>query len=195
MDKTVEPIAIIGLGCRFPGADNPQAFWRLLRDGVDAITEVPADRWLLEHYYDESPQVPGKTNARWGGFLSDVDHFDPDFFGISPREAVRMDPQQKLMLEVVWEALEDANQPADKLAGTHTGLFVGVMNDDHAQRHLPHPELVDPYLGAGSSAAIVANRISYLLDLQGPSILVNTLCSSSLVAVHLACQSLRSGDS
>ncbi|MCM3904759.1 MAG: type I polyketide synthase [Pyrinomonadaceae bacterium] len=188
--RKMEPIAIIGIGCRFPRAENPEAFWHLLRDGVDAISEVPPSRWRLADYYDVDPQAPGKTNARWGGFLADVDHFDPHFFGISPREAVRMDPQQRLMLEVVWEALEDAGQTAQQLSGSRTGVFVGVMNDDHAQRHMPYPELVDPYLGAGSSAAIIANRISYLLDLQGPSLVVDTLCSSSLVAVHLACQSL-----
>src|SRR5207249_5559238 len=128
-----EPIAIIGLGCRFPGAGDPEAFWRLLRDGVEAITEVPRDRWDVNAFYDLNPATPGKMNTRWGGFLEQVDLFDPHFFGIAPREAERMDPQQRLLLEVVWEALEDAGQAPDRLAGSATGVFVGISSSDYSR--------------------------------------------------------------
>ena len=191
-----ESIAIVGIGCRFPGADGPEAFWRLLRDGVDAIGEVPGDRWNLAVFYDPDPATPGKMSTRWGGFLERVDEFDARFFGIAPREAARMDPQQRLLLEVAWEALEDAGQAPDRLAGSDTGVFVG-----HQQQRLlrcsstPIRAAIDAYTGTGSAASIAANRLSYVLDLRGPSMAVDTACSSSLVAVHLACQSLRSGES
>ena len=134
-----EPIAIIGIGCRFPGANDPRAFWQLLRDGVDAITEVPAERFDLNAFYDPDPQAPGKINTRWGGFLDQVDQFDPHFFGISPREAARMDPQQRLLLEVAWEALEDAGQVRERLAGTQTGVFIGISNNDYGRMQLSDP--------------------------------------------------------
>jgi len=189
MDQ-VEPIAIIGIGCRFPQADNPVAFWQLLRDGVDAITQVPAERWNVNDFYHEDVSMPGKTNTRWGGFLRELDQFDPDFFRLSPREARRMDPQQRILLEVAWEALEDAGQTLEHLSGTRTGIFVGVMNTDFARIYLDDLNRIDTYIGAGSASAIVANRVSYVFDFQGPSMVVDTLCSSSLVAIHLACQSL-----
>src|SRR5262245_44706037 len=130
-----EPIAIIGMGCRFPGgADNPEAFWRLLQNGVDAISEVPRDRWEIDRYYDPDPLAPGKMSTRWGGFLTDgLDQFDPHFFGISPREAIDLDPQHRLLLEVSWEALEQAGQAPDRLAGSRTGVFVGICSSDYAQ--------------------------------------------------------------
>ena len=132
-----EPIAVIGIGCRFPGgADDPENFWRLLSDGVDAITEVPPDRWDLARYYDPDPDAPGKMNTRHGGFLAGVDRFDPHFFNISPREALSMDPQQRLLLEVSWEALEHAAQSPEKLEGGRTGVFVGICNADYRQRLL-----------------------------------------------------------
>jgi len=186
----VVPVAIIGLGCRFPGAANPQAFWQLLQGGTDAITEVPRDRWNVDTFYDPNPAKPGKMNTRWGGFLDRVDGFDPHFFGISPREAARMDPQQRLMLEVAWEALEDAGQPVESLAGTHTGVFVGIATNDYGRIQLRDAKQIDGYVGTGGAMSIAANRISYLFDLKGPSLAVDTACSSSLVAVHLACQSL-----
>lgn len=192
--QTSEPIAIVGIGCRFPGADGPEAFWSLLRDGVDAITEVPAERWNLSDFYDESPNVPGKMNTRWGGFVKDVAGFDTEFFGISPREAARIDPQQRLLLEVTWEALEDCGQIPRLLAGTKCGVFVGISTNDYSQFQLSDPALVDAYLGTGNAFSISANRLSYFLDLHGPSVAVDTACSSSLVAVHLACQSLRNGE-
>ena len=190
-----EPIAIIGIGCRFPGANDPAAFWQLLRDGVDAIREVPADRFDQRAFYDPDPMAPGKMNTRWGGFLGQVDQFDANFFGISPREAVRMDPQQRLLLEVTWEALQDAGQVPERLAGTQTGVFIGIATNDYGRLQWNDLARIDAYAGTGNALSIAANRISYLFDFRGPSIAMDTACSSSLVAVHLACSSLRSGES
>lgn len=191
-----EPIAIIGMACRFPGgANSPQAFWQLMGKGVDAISEVPANRWDIDALYDPNPATPGKMTTRWGGFLDQVDEFDADFFGISPREATRMDPQQRLFLEVAHEALEAAGQVRDQLAGSQTGVFVASYHNDYAQLQYADLMQIDAYTSTGSAHSIVANRLSYLLNLQGPSITVDTACSSSLVAAHLACQSLRSGES
>ena len=128
----LEPIAVIGLSCRFPGAKSPDGFWRLLKDSVDAISEVPRQRWNIDAYYDPDPTATGKISSRWGGFLEDVELFDADFFGISPREAVSMDPQQRLLLEIAWESLEDAGQTSEKLAGSKTGVFVGISNSDYS---------------------------------------------------------------
>ncbi|MCB9100063.1 MAG: amino acid adenylation domain-containing protein [Anaerolineales bacterium] len=191
-----EPIAIVGMSCRFPGANSLQEFWQLLRDGVDAITEVPAERWDIAAYYDPEPGLPGKMYTRWGGFLTNVDQFDPQFFGISPREAISMDPQQRLLLEVSWEALEHAGHAPASLNGSRTGVFVGIGNYDYAQLQvkLADPARVSSYSGSGSSLSVAAGRLSYILGLQGPSMAVDTACSSSLVALHLACQSLRAGE-
>ncbi|MGE3267190.1 MAG: SDR family NAD(P)-dependent oxidoreductase [Chloroflexota bacterium] len=193
-----EPIAIVGLGCRFPGgAHDPEIFWQLLRDGVDAIREVPADRWDIDAYFDPDADAPGKMNTRWGGFLDGVDQFDPQFFGIAPREAASMDPQQRLLLEVAWEALERAGQAPARLVGSRTGVFVGISGNDYARLHLEAGGLagLDAYHVSGVAHSIAAGRLSYVLGLQGPSMSVDTACSSSLVAVHLACQSLRQGES
>jgi myxalamid-type polyketide synthase MxaE and MxaD len=190
-----EPIAIVGIGCRFPGANDPAAFWQLLRDGVDAIREVPADRFDQHAFYDPDPATPGKMNTRWGGFLGQVDRFDANFFGISPREALRMDPQQRLLLEVTWEALQDAGQVPERLAGTQTGVFIGISTNDYGRLQWDDLERIDAYAGTGNALSIAANRISYLLDFRGPSLAIDTACSSSLVAVHLACRSLRNGES
>jgi acyl transferase domain-containing protein/acyl-CoA synthetase (AMP-forming)/AMP-acid ligase II/acyl carrier protein len=190
----LDTIAIIGLGCRFPGADNPDEFWELLRNGVDGISEVPTSRWDLQRFYDPNRATPGKMNTRWGGFLKQVDQFDPYFFGISPREASRMDPQQRLLLEVAWEALEHAGQAPDGLAGSQTGVFVGISSSDYSRLQFSDPSYIDAYAGTGNAHSIAANRLSYQLDLRGPSIAIDTACSSSLVAVHLACQSLRNGE-
>jgi acyl transferase domain-containing protein/acyl carrier protein len=189
-----EPIAIIGMGCRFPGAASPQEYWQLLRLGRDAVTEVPADRWNAGSLYDPDPAAPGKMNTRWGGFLEQVDRFDPLFFGISPREAMQMDPQQRLILEVAWESLEDAGQVPERLVGTPTGVFIGIMTSDYAQTRLGDLSVIDAYTGTGNAYCLTANRISYQLGFSGPSLAVDTACSSSLVAVHLACQSLRAGE-
>lgn len=190
-----EPIAIIGIGCRFPGgANDPKAFWRLLCEGVDAITEVPAGRWNLHDFYDAELSTPGKMSTRWGGFLEQVDQFDPYTFGISAHEAERMDPQQRLLLEVAWEALEDGGVAPQRLRQTKTGVFVGISTNDYGRLQMSDPLLVDAYAGTGNSFSIAANRLSYFFDLRGPSMAVDTACSSSLVAVHLACQSLRNGE-
>jgi len=190
-----EPIAIIGIGCRFPRANNPAAFWQLLRDGVDAICEVPADRFDQHAFYDPDPAVPGKMNTRWGGFLEQVDQFDPNFFGISPREALSMDPQQRLLLEVTWEALQDGGQVPERLVGTQAGVFIGIATNDYGRMQWDDLERIDAYSGTGNAMSIAANRISYVFDFRGPSLAIDTACSSSLVAVHLACCSLRNGES
>jgi acyl transferase domain-containing protein len=191
-----EPIAIIGVGCRLPGgADDPRAFWRLLRDGVDAVGEPPAGRDELDGYYDPDPTRPGMTHVRRGGFLGRVDGFDPQFFGIAPREAEHMDPQQRLALELAWEALEDAGVRPEGLKGSRTGVFLGVGWHDYADLLKGHPEAIVSHTGTGQTTCVIPNRVSYVLGLRGPSIGVDTACSSSLVAVHLACQSLRSGES
>jgi iturin family lipopeptide synthetase A len=191
----MEPIAIIGIGCRFPRANGPDGFWGLLKNGVDAISEVPANRWDIGQFYDPDPSAPGKMNTRWGGFLDQVEAFDPEFFAIPLREAKKMDPQQRLLLEVAWEALEDAGQAAHQLAGTNCGVFIGATNNHFADLQAASPELIDAFSGTGGATSIIANRVSYCLDLRGPSMVIDTACSSSLVAVHLACQSLWAGES
>ena len=191
----MESIAIIGMGCRFPGANDPASFWRMLLAGTDAISTVPADRWDADALYDPDPVAPGKINSRSGGFLDQVDQFDCEFFGIAPREADLMDPQQRLLLEVAWEALEDAGLVPAELAGSACGVFMGISSTNYAIILHRDPALVGPFTNSGGSACIAANRISYALDLRGPSLVVDTACSSSLLAVHLACQSLLTGES
>jgi acyl transferase domain-containing protein/NADPH:quinone reductase-like Zn-dependent oxidoreductase len=187
-----EPLAVVGVGCRFPGgADTPERFWQLVHDGVDAVTEVPADRWDAAALYDADPNAPGKTSTRWGGFVDGFDRFDLSFFGISPRETGTLDPQQRLLLEVAWEALEDAGQTREGLAGSRTGVFVGTHTNDYSWMLFSDRAGLDTYASTGTAHSIVANRLSYVFDLRGPSVAVDTACSSSLVAVHLACQSLR----
>jgi acyl transferase domain-containing protein/SAM-dependent methyltransferase/acyl carrier protein len=190
------PLAIVGIGCHLPGGvHDPEGFWDLLRNGVDAISEVPPSRWDVAEFYDRNPDRPGKMSTRWGGFIDGHDQFDPKFFGIAPGEAIGMDPQQRLLLETSWEALENAGIAPSSLAGTQTGVFVGLCNGDYGQVALSAPrEAITPYLASGLSHAIAAGRISYVLGLQGPSLAVDTSCSASLVAVHLACQSLRLGE-
>ncbi len=189
-----EPIAIIGIGCRFPGADGPAAFWRELSDGVDAISEIPPDRWDADAFYDADPSVPGTSVTRRAGFVPGIDQFDFRFFGISPRESAQMDPQQRLIQEVAWEALEDAGQVPERLAGSDTGVFVGISTTDYANLRAGQFQLVDAYTGTGNALSIAANRLSYFYDFHGPSMAIDTACSSSLVAVHLACRSLRDGE-
>jgi acyl transferase domain-containing protein len=186
-----EPIAVVGIGCRFPGgADTPEGYWQMLRNGVDAITEVPSSRWDVDAFYDPDLSVPGTMNSRWGGFLADVDQFDPGFFGISPREAASIDPQQRLLLEVAWEALENSGLAPSELAGSNTGVFVGISNWDYFLLHDSAPARG----GTGVVLSIAPNRISYFFDFRGPSLAVDTACSSSLVAVDAACQNLRNGN-
>ena len=182
-----EPIAIIGIGCRFPGANGPVGFWRLLRDGVDAVAPIPASRW-------DDEALRGLDIPRRGGFLAEVDQFDADFFGISPREAVFVDPQHRLLLEVTWEAIEDGGQAPERLAGVPVGVFVGISTNDYAQLQAMRGGASDGYRITGSAASIAANRISHHFDFRGPSLTIDTACSSSLVAVHLACKSLWDGE-
>jgi acyl transferase domain-containing protein/acyl carrier protein len=192
-----EPLAVVGLGCRMPQANDPAGLWSLLSQGICAITEVPADRWNAAAIFDPVIGTPGKMNTRHGGFIDDVDRFDAALFGISPREASEMDPQQRLLLEVAWQALEIGGIRPSSLAGTATGVYVGVGGSDYAHLaflqddHLLH---INPYTGTGNAHSIVANRLSYCLDLRGPSVAIDTACSSSLVALHLACESLRRGE-
>jgi acyl transferase domain-containing protein len=195
-DVEREPIAIIGMACRFPGgADSPSSFWQILRDGVDAIREVPEDRWDVDVLYDPDPGAPGKMSTRWGGFLAGpVDAFDARFFGISPREAESMDPQQRLFLETAWAALEHAGQPPRALGGTRTGVYAGVFGHDYLALQVASRDAVNAHTGTGSNESILAGRLSFFLGLQGPSLVVNTACSSSLVAIHLAVQSLRGSE-
>ncbi|QRR36010.1 SDR family NAD(P)-dependent oxidoreductase [Hydrogenophaga sp. YM1] len=190
------PIAVVGIGCRFPGGvTDPTGFWRLLAEGVDAIGEIPADRIDLGHYFDPRPATPGRMMTRWGGFLDGIDRFDAGFFGISPREAERLDPQQRLLLETAWEALEDAGLDARGLEGSRTGVFVGQWLSDFEARLFADPEGVDFFMTTGSGRYASSGRLSYLLGLRGPSLTLDTACSSSLAAVHLAARSVRSGES
>ena len=193
-----EPIAIVGMACRFPGgADTPAKYWDLLRNGVDAISEVPANRWDANAFYDPDPLMPGKTYTRSGGFLTDIETFDAEFFGIAPREAASMDPQQRMLLELSQEALEAAGQRVDRLSGSRTGVFVGISASDYSRFHVNsgQPERIDAYSGTGVALSIASGRLSYVFGFQGPNVAVDTFCSSSLVAIHLACQSLRRQES
>jgi natural product biosynthesis luciferase-like monooxygenase protein len=190
----MEPIAIIGMGCRFPKAQYPESFWTLLREGIDAITEIPLQRWDVDALYAPKPGTPGKTVSRWGGFLENIDHFDPDFFDISSTDIQRIDPHQRLVLEVAWESLENAGIIPNELAGSKTGVFIGMSQSDHNRLVYRDVSSIDAEDGPHTFLCFVANRLSYFLNLRGPSLAIDTACSSSLVAVHLACQSLRSGE-
>ncbi len=191
---SVEPIAVIGMACRFPGANDLESFWQLLCRGTDAITEVPGDRWQKQAFYHPDPSVPGKAVSYWGGFLDNIDQFDPFFFGISPVEAKYMDPQQRLLLELSYEALDDAGQIKENIAGTKTGVFIGISLNEYSQLQFDDPSLITSHSGTGSALSIAANRISYFFDFHGPSMAIDTACSSSLAAIHLACQNIRSGE-
>lgn len=189
-----EAIAIVGLSCRFPQANDSAAFWELLARGGDAVTEVPKSRFDIDEYYDEDPEKLGKISTRYGGFLDQVDQFDPAFFGIPPRAAKSMDPQQRLILEVTWEALEHANIPPASLKNTQSGVFIGVSEIDYAEQAFSDLSKVDIYAGTGNGQAFVSGRLAYILGLKGPAKSIDTACSSSLVAIHDACHSLRSGE-
>ena len=189
-------IAIVGIGCRFPGGISDAAnFWRLLTSGGHAITEIPADRIDVRHYYDPVPATPGRMMTRWGGFLDRIDQFDSEFFGISPREAERLDPQQRLLLETAWEALEDAGQDLRQLDASRCGVVVGQWIGDFESRLFADPGTVDFQMTTGSGRYAASGRLSYAFDFRGPSLTVDSACSSSLAAVHLAVRSIRSGES
>lgn len=188
-------IAIIGMGCILPGGvDSPEALWRLLCDGRDAITEVPSTRWNVDTFYDPDPGTPGKSSTRWGGFVDNIDAFDAAFFGISPREAAVMDPQQRMLLETAWRALEDAGVAVGSLAGSNTGVYIGISHSDyHGIQKFGRHE-IDVHTSTGGALSIAANRLSHRFDLRGPSLSIDTACSSSLVALDIACSALQSGE-
>ncbi|GJF17976.1 hypothetical protein NGTWS1803_06430 [Mycolicibacterium cyprinidarum] len=195
-----EPIAVVGIGCRLPGAvDDADGFWKLLQDGVNGVIRVPADRWDADDFYSPDHSVPGSICNREGGFLTSwqPDEFDAEFFTISPREAAGMDPQQRLLLEVAWEALEHAGINPRSLRGSATGVFIGLTANDYYRSVVGklHPEDIDPYIPFGNAANFAAGRLSYFLGVRGPAVVSDTACSSSLVSIHLACQSLRMRES
>lgn len=192
-----EPIAVVGVACRFPGnANSPEALWEMLKSGKDGIVEVPSERWDADAFYDPDPDVPGKMVTRLGGFLKDIDQFDPAFFGISPREAGSMDPHQRLLLQVAWEALENGGFDANALYGSRTGVYVGISNFEYGARLIwpDNPEHITAYSGTGGSLGVTAGRLSYTFGFTGPSMIIDTACSSSLVTTHLAMQALRLGE-
>lgn len=193
-----EPIAIIGIGCRLPGgANTPEQFWSNLSKGIDCITPIPEDRWNAKQFYSKSKEKPGKLLSRWGGYIDGAKEFDPAFFGISPREAACMDPQQRKLLEVTWDALEDGNQKPEELKGQPIGVFVGAFTLDYKilQYGGMNYDDIQAHTATGTMMTMVSNRISHIYDFRGPSMSIDTACSSSLVGVHLACQSIRSGES
>ena len=188
------PIAIVGIGCRLPGdVNDPESFWSLLMEGRSGICEVPSDRWSNKRFYHSDPECLDSLITKWGGFARDVDKFDPRFWGLSPREAVRMDPQQRWLLEAAWESIEDSGTAPSHLRTQDVGVFVGIAGNDYGGLQVPYHEIVDAYTNSGSTSSIASNRISYMLDLTGPSLSVDTACSSSLVAVWLACESMWQG--
>lgn len=189
-----EPVAIVGMGCHFPGAQDLLAFWDLLLSGIDPLGPVPEDRWDIASLYSPDPRARGKTVSREGGYLPGLDTFDAAFFGITPREAPFIDPRQRLILETAWEALEDAGIPVERLIGSPTSVVVGTLTNDYNQLITADDRWVSASTGTGTSNSIIANRLSYVLDLRGPSLTVDTACSGSLLALHLACQTLRTGE-
>src|SRR6516162_3906789 len=184
-------IAVVGASCRFPGADNIEAFWQLLASGGDAVSRVGDERWSTRFYYHPNRSEPGKSYTWAAGLISGVDLFEPSFFGISPREAAQMDPQQRLLLELVWHALEDAGIPTSKIAGGVIGVYIGASTTDYYDLKLGDPASADSYSMTGTTLSVFANRISYIFDLRGPSLTIDTACSSSLVALHHACEAIR----
>ncbi|MEM6980894.1 MAG: polyketide synthase, partial [Planctomycetota bacterium] len=192
-----EPIAVVGMSCRFPGAPNLDAYWELISGGIDGTSDIPLDRFDIDALYDPSGQTAGKMSVRRAGLVSGIDQFDPQFFGISPREAARMDPQQRLLLEVAWESLEIGGIDARQIADTDASMFVGIGGTDYSKlpsQYNGYYKYIDAHVGTGNALSIAANRVSYIMDLHGPSMAIDTACSSSTMATHLAVQSLRRGE-
>jgi acyl transferase domain-containing protein/glutamate-1-semialdehyde aminotransferase len=193
--STPEPIAVVGVGCRYPGGVNDmESFWQLLEQGKDAVGEVPKSRWDIDQWYDSDQDAIGKMYTRWGGFLSDIETFDPEFFSISPREAPSIDPQQRLLLEVAWEAFENAGLTQSSLRNSDTGVYVGICGNDYQMKALSDVSKIDAYTILGTAHSAIGGRLSYTFGLKGPNISVDTACSSSLVAVHMAVQALRNNE-
>src|SRR6202008_2932218 len=184
-------IAIVGASCRFPGAEDREGFWRLLDSGGDAVSEVDPQRWSTKYFYHPDRSEPGKSYTWAAGLIDGVDLFEPSFFGISPREAAQMDPQQRVLLELVWHAIADAGIPSSKIAGSTTGVYIGASTTDYSDLRLGDPASADSYSMTGNTLSVFANRISYVFDPRGPSLTIDTACSSSLVALHHACEAIR----
>src|SRR3954447_3708147 len=188
-------IAIVGMGCLLPGGiESPDALWDFLCRAGNGVVEVPADRWSVEAVFDPDPSSPGKTVCRRAGLLHDIASFDAAFFGISPREAAVMDPQQRLLLEVAWRAFEDAGIPPEQLAGSNTGVYIGISHSDYQGIQQFGRRQIDIHTATGGALSIAANRLSHRFDLRGPSMAIDTACSSSLVALDAACSALLIGD-
>lgn len=196
MDRTrVTPVAVIGMGCRLPGViDSPDRLWEALLRGDDLVTEIPADRWDIDEYYDPEPGVPGRTDCKWGAYLDNVGDFDPEFFGIGEKEAIAIDPQHRLLLETSWEAMEHGGLTPNQMA-SRTGVFVGLVHTDYILVHADNQTFEGPYGNTGTNACFASGRVAYAMGLQGPAITVDTACSSGLTAIHLACRSLHDGES
>jgi polyketide synthase 5 len=196
VQERVTPVAVIGMACRLPGGiESPELLWEALIRGDDFVTEIPPDRWDAEEYYDPEPGVPGRSVSKWGAFLDDVAAFDSDFFGITEREATAIDPQHRLLLETAWEAVEHAGLNPAAVAGSQTGVFVGLMHNDYAYRAAETRTLEGPYGFSGTSFSLASGRIAYALGVHGPAVTVDTACSSGLSAIHIACRSLHAGES
>lgn len=191
-----EPIAVVGIGCRFPGGvTGPDSYWTMLESGTNAVTEVPADRWDGDAYYDPDPMAPGRMPSKWGAYIDDMQGFDAEFFGITPREAAAMDPQQRVVLEVAYEALENAGLAPDTVGEIRGAVMLGVYYNEYQSASAGNPDTIDAYSATGNAHSVTVGRIAYLLGLKGPAVAVDTACSSSLVSIHLACQSLRMRES
>ncbi|WP_078727538.1 type I polyketide synthase, partial [Mycobacterium tuberculosis] len=196
VDRTrVTPVAVIGMGCRLPGGiDSPDRLWEALLRGDDLVTEIPADRWDIDEYYDPEPGVPGRTDCKWGAYLDNVGDFDPEFFGIGEKEAIAIDPQHRLLLETSWEAMEHGGLTPNQMA-SRTRVFVGLVHTDYILVHADNQTFEGPYGNTGTNACFASGRVAYAMGLQGPAITVDTACSSGLTAIHLACRSLHDGES
>ncbi|WP_010094405.1 beta-ketoacyl synthase N-terminal-like domain-containing protein [Ornithinibacillus scapharcae] len=195
-NRNLEPVAVVGMACRFPGGCNsPEEYWELLKKGEDTIVDIPGDRWDAEEHYDPSPDTIGKMYVKQGNFLQrDVSEFDARFFKISSAEANSMDPQQRQLLEVCWESLENAGQNPNQLKGSKTGVFIGISGTNEYAMLPQDQSKVNQYIGTGTTASIASGRISYVLGFNGPSMSIDTACSSSLVSTHIAVESLRRGE-